>query len=84
MADLDTRSQRASSVQLLAPYVLAPPEPDAGFDSGDLQHGAWSFSGIIAAAPDVLRPAFTFFARARQTTFSARARQIIFHAVERD
>jgi len=50
MADLDTRSKRASSVQLLVPSTLAPVLPDATLDQGDRQHIALSYSGIAAAA----------------------------------
>ena len=49
MANLDTRSKRASSAQVLAPYVLAPPLPDGTIARGDRQHIAFSYSGILAA-----------------------------------
>ena len=48
MADLDTRSKRASSVGILLTPILAPPLPDGAFDQGDRQHIAWSYSGIAA------------------------------------
>ena len=50
MADLDTRSKRASSVQLVSPSRLALVLPDATLDQGDRQHSAWAYSGILAAA----------------------------------
>lgn len=53
MANLDTRSKRASSVGILLPFVLAPVLPDATIDAVDRPHIAWSYSGITAAAPDV-------------------------------
>lgn len=49
MADLDSRSKRASSVGMLTPWVLAPPLPDGTLAQGDRQHIAWSYSGILAA-----------------------------------
>lgn len=51
MADLDTTSKRRSSVQILAPYNLAPPAPDGTLDQGDRQHIAWAYSGVLAQAP---------------------------------
>lgn len=49
MANLDTRSKRASSVQILTPWVQAPPLPDGTLGQGDRQHIAWTYSGILAA-----------------------------------
>lgn len=46
---LDTRSKRASSVGLLLPWMLASVFPDGTLDQGDRQHGASSYSGILAA-----------------------------------
>lgn len=58
MADLDLRSKRASSVQIMAPYVLAPPAPDGTIDAGDRQHIAWSYASLatVAGAGEVLKP----------------------------
>jgi hypothetical protein len=56
MANLDTTSKRRSSVQVLAPWLLAPPAPDGALAQADRQHIAWSYSGILAGAvtvPDV-------------------------------
>lgn len=50
MANLDTRSKRASSVQILVPALTAPVLPDGTLSQGDRQHIAWSYSGILAAA----------------------------------
>ena len=47
MANLDTRSKRASSVALFG-FVMAPPLPDGTLDQGDRQHVAFSYSGILA------------------------------------
>ena len=58
MANLDTRSKRASSVQILLPFLLAPILPDGALDQADRQHMAHSYSGILAsggAAPATLR-----------------------------
>lgn len=49
MADLDTRSKRASSVQILLPFVLAPVLPDGAIAQADRQHTTHSYSGILAA-----------------------------------
>jgi len=49
MANLDSRSKRASSVSILVPFVLAPPLPDGTISQADRQHIAWCFSGIMAA-----------------------------------
>ena len=54
MADLDTRSKRASSVQIMAPWMLAPVLPDGSIAQGDRQHTAWSYSGILATAAAVV------------------------------
>ena len=51
MADLDTRSKRASSVQILKPYALDLVLPDGALDQGDRQHIPWAYSGILASAP---------------------------------
>lgn len=51
MADLDTRSKRASSVNFEKPYALALVLPDGSFGQDDRQHSAWSYSGILAGAP---------------------------------
>jgi len=56
MANLDTRSKRASSVSILLASVLAPVLPDATIGQGDRQHTANRYSGILAAAPDVTGP----------------------------
>ena len=50
MANLDTRSKRASSVGILLPFMISPPLPDGTIDQGDRQHIALSYSGIHAAA----------------------------------
>lgn len=58
MADLDTRSKRASSVQCLNMWIAAPPAPDGTINQGDRQHIAWTYSGILAsgaAAAAILR-----------------------------
>lgn len=48
---LDTSTKRRSSVGICQPWMLAPPSPTdtAGtVDQADQQHGAWSYSGILA------------------------------------
>ena len=58
MANLDNRSKRASSVNILVPGILAPPEPTApagNINQADRQHIALSYSGILAAEAVVLR-----------------------------
>jgi len=55
MANLDTRSKRASSVGILLPFMLSPPLPDGTIDQGDRQHIALSYSGIPAAGLRRLR-----------------------------
>lgn len=49
MADLDTRSKRASSVQILVPSTLAPVVPDGALNQADRQQTAHMYSGILAA-----------------------------------
>lgn len=56
MANLDTRSKRASSVSVLLISVLAPVLPDATIGQGDRQHTANRYSGILAATPAVTGP----------------------------
>ena len=45
---LDTRSKRASSVQVLMPYIIASVMPDGTLNQGDRQHIALSYSGILS------------------------------------
>lgn len=47
MANLDSRSKRASSVALFG-LISAPVLPDGTLDQGDRQHVAFSYSGILA------------------------------------
>lgn len=47
---VDTGSKRASAVQILAPWLLAPVLPDGTLDQGDRQHIAWCYSGILASS----------------------------------
>ena len=49
MADLDSRSKRASSVQILLPFVHAPVLPDGTIAQGDRQQTAHMYSGILAS-----------------------------------
>jgi len=49
MANLDTRSKRAASVNLEKPYAASMVLPDGTLGQGDRQHSAWSYSGILAA-----------------------------------
>ena len=59
MADLDTRSKRASSVNFWKPYILALVLPDGAISQGDRQHSVWDYSGILATgaiAPTVIIP----------------------------
>lgn len=72
MADLDTRSKRASSVQILAPYILSPVLPDGTINQGDRQHTAWSYSGIAAGAI-VAAKALTLQARSLVLTLKSRS-----------
>jgi len=48
MADLDTRSKRASGVNFLKPYAAALVLPDGTLGTGDRQHTLWDYSGILA------------------------------------
>ena len=50
MPDLDNRSKRASSVQILMTPIMAPPLPDGTISQLDRQHIAWTYSGISALA----------------------------------
>lgn len=54
MANLDTRSKRASSVSILLPFMVAPVFPDGTLDQGDRQHIALSYSGILAGGGPLL------------------------------
>ena len=66
MANLDTRSKRASSVGLWLAFVLAPPLPDATIAAGDRQHAALSYSGILATAGAALAFILDLNTRLRQ------------------
>jgi hypothetical protein len=48
---MDTRSKRASSVGIGLLWLLSPVAPDATLDQGDRQHGAATYSGILAGEP---------------------------------
>lgn len=52
MADLDSRSKRASSIAIMLSFVAAPVLPDGTIDQGDRQHVAFSYSGILATVAD--------------------------------
>lgn len=58
---MNTRSKRASSVQMLMPFVIAPPPPDGTIDQGDRQHIAWSYSGILAIEVLYLEQGFILY-----------------------
>ena len=47
---VDTRSKRASSVNILLSTTLALVLPDGVMSQADRQHTAWSYSGIAATA----------------------------------
>lgn len=53
MADLDTRSKRASSLRVGEPWVLALVFPDGVLDQGDQQHTVADYSGILASGSAV-------------------------------
>jgi hypothetical protein len=46
--DLDNTSKRRSSVQILQPCQIAPPEPTGGIDASDRANIIWTYSGISA------------------------------------
>ena len=48
MADLDSRTKRASSVQMLVFSILAPVLPDGTIAQADRQHIIHTYSGILA------------------------------------
>ncbi len=47
----DTRSKRASAVQILQPWQTALVLPDGTISQADMQHIVWTYSGILAVAP---------------------------------
>jgi len=80
MANLDTRSKRASSAQMLLPFVLALPAPDGTIGQADRQHAIWTYSGIVSVVIAIK----AFVAGARTLAFSAEARSLSFAAGERE
>lgn len=54
MANLDSRSKRASSVNILKPFMADLVLPDATISQGDRQHIALAYSGILAGAASTL------------------------------
>lgn len=46
--NLDTRSKRASALQLLKPWAMALIKPDNALDQGDRQHNIFTYAGILA------------------------------------
>ncbi|HXG36513.1 MAG TPA: hypothetical protein VNL15_06065 [Dehalococcoidia bacterium] len=77
MANLDTRSKRASSVQVLSPWVLAPPAPDGLIGQGDRQHIAWTYSGIDASNPTAGNEGFRIRALVLDTNETTRKAMIV-------
>jgi hypothetical protein len=66
---LDTRSKRASSVQLMKPSFVFPPMPDGTISQGDQQHTALNYSGIPAGSfvpPPVNASTGDYITRARR------------------
>jgi len=51
MADLDSRSKRASAIGIDLTFLHLLPNPDSTIDQGDRQHNAFKYSGINASAP---------------------------------
>lgn len=66
MANLDTRSKRASSVNVLLSFIAAPVLPDGTLGQGDRQHAASLYSGILAAAGSALAFILDLNTRLRQ------------------
>lgn len=56
MADLDSRTKRASSVNFLKPYALDLVLPNGMIGQADRQHSVWDYSGILAEAPSAAVP----------------------------
>lgn len=50
MADLDTRPKRASSVQMVLPFILSVVLPDGTISQADRQHIINTYSGILATS----------------------------------
>jgi len=80
MTNLDTRSKRASSAQVLQPFGLALPAPDGTIGQADRQHIVWVYSGIISTVIAIK----AFVAGARTLAFSAEGRTLSFTADERE
>ncbi len=71
MANLDTQSKRASSVNILKPYQLALVLPDGTIAKADRQHTAWSYSGIDVDGPSTSFPALPALLLAAGVAFTA-------------
>lgn len=67
---VDSRSKRASSVQILMPWVIAPVLPDGTISQADRQHIAYAYSGILAIAPDVTSPGRTYIVPFEDRTYT--------------
>lgn len=80
MANLDTRSKRASSVGILSPFILAPVLPDGSISQADRQHIALSYSGILAEALAAIQGLITvaFTSRKPGVAFTSRKPGITF------
>lgn len=70
---IDTRSKRASAVQVIAPWQLAPVLPDGTIGQLDRQHCVWVYSGILATVVVVVPIALTLNPRSESLTLSARS-----------
>ena len=84
MANLDSRSKRASSVGILLSFILALVLPDGTIADADRQHSIWTYSGIAATA--AVTPAWriaTVASETRNITTAAESRSIIVAAETR-
>ena len=50
---LDTAAKRASALQVVKPWTIVHPPPDATIAAADRQHLARMYSGIAAASGDI-------------------------------
>ena len=74
MANLDTRSKRASGAQVLRPWGLCLVLPDGTIASADRQHIPWMYSGIAGGSATPLQRIYTIWTETRAYPVEQEAR----------
>ena len=79
---VDSRNKRASAVQILQPFGLAPLTPDGTIGTNDRLHIAWLYSGIAAETPATVTVDWTL--QPRDLTWTLEDRDLTWTLQPRD